>query len=128
MCCKVYDGVDYGKKGADFTIALPRFKLKGKPDELAKRLTDAVRPSRHELEACLQYIPQFKSDTWIESVDAAPPFLHFQVNTLTLNRQVLSQIDRLTYHTSSGKPEYGRNEDGKGKKVIIGQILIDPNT
>lgn len=40
---QVYDGVDYGKKGADFTVALPRFKLKGKPDELTKKFTEVVR-------------------------------------------------------------------------------------
>jgi len=31
---QAYAGVDYGKKGVDFTIALPRFRLPGKMDEL----------------------------------------------------------------------------------------------
>ncbi|GJJ11927.1 hypothetical protein Clacol_006165 [Clathrus columnatus] len=98
---KVYDGVDYGKKGADFTVALPRFKLKGKPDELVKKFTEA-----------------FKPDTWVESVTATAPFLHFQVNTSTLNRQVLNQIDFLTKNKSKDR-EYGRNDSGKGKKLLI---------
>ncbi|KAF8524149.1 arginyl-tRNA synthetase [Hysterangium stoloniferum] len=99
---KVYDGVDYGKKGVDFTVALPRFKLKGKPDELTKKVTES-----------------FKPDAWVESVEAAGPFLHFQVNGLTLSRHVLNQIDRLTNKSPSGQPEYGRNESGKGKKLVI---------
>ena len=39
---KVYEGVDYGKKGVDFTIALPRFRLPGKVDVLAKTVIDQV--------------------------------------------------------------------------------------
>lgn len=39
---KVYEGVDYGKKGVDFTIALPRFRLPGKIDDLAKKVTESV--------------------------------------------------------------------------------------
>ena len=42
---QVYQGVDYGKKGEDFTVALPRFRLPGKIDELAKKVLDKVRPS-----------------------------------------------------------------------------------
>jgi len=33
---QVYQGVDYGKKGVNFTIALPHFRLPGKVDVLAK--------------------------------------------------------------------------------------------
>jgi hypothetical protein len=39
---QVYQGVDYGKKGVDFTIALPRFRLPGKVDVLAKSVIDQV--------------------------------------------------------------------------------------
>lgn len=39
---QVYQGVDYGKKGEDFTVALPRFKLPGKIDELAKKVIGKV--------------------------------------------------------------------------------------
>lgn len=39
---QVYTGVDYGKKGVDFTIALPRFRLPGKVDEHAKKVLDKV--------------------------------------------------------------------------------------
>lgn len=40
---QAYSGVDYGKKGVDFTVALPRFRLPGKPDELAKSVVEDVR-------------------------------------------------------------------------------------
>ena len=43
---QVYQGVDYGKKGEDFTVALPRFRLPGKIDELAKKVLDKVRSRR----------------------------------------------------------------------------------
>ena len=39
---QVYTGVDYGKKGVDFTVALPRFRLPGKVDELAKKVLEKV--------------------------------------------------------------------------------------
>ena len=39
---QAYAGVDYGKKGVDFTVALPRFRLPGKVDELAKKVIEQV--------------------------------------------------------------------------------------
>ena len=39
---QAYTGVDYGKKGVDFTIALPRFRLPGKTDELAGKVLSKV--------------------------------------------------------------------------------------
>lgn len=39
---QAYSGIDYGKKGVDFTIALPRFRLPGKVDELAGQVTSKV--------------------------------------------------------------------------------------
>ena len=38
---QVYSGVDYGKKGVDFTIALPRFKL-GKVEDVAAKVVSQV--------------------------------------------------------------------------------------
>lgn len=40
---QAFGGVDYGKKGEDFTVALPRFRLKEKVDVLAKKVVDSVR-------------------------------------------------------------------------------------
>lgn len=39
---QAYSGVDYGKKGVDFTVALPRFRLPGKIDELAAKVINKV--------------------------------------------------------------------------------------
>ncbi|KAI0823467.1 arginyl-tRNA synthetase [Trametes gibbosa] len=99
---QVYQGVDYGKKGEDFTVALPRFKLKGKVDELAKTV-----------------IEKFQPDEWIESVTHDRAFLHFRCRTATLTRLILDQIHALTYDTESKQPEYGSNFLGEGKRVII---------
>jgi arginyl-tRNA synthetase len=46
---QAYSGVDYGKKGVDFTVALPRFRLPGKVDELAKQVISKV--SRDSLDS-----------------------------------------------------------------------------
>ncbi|KAK2464044.1 hypothetical protein APHAL10511_003988 [Amanita phalloides] len=99
---QAYAGVDYGKKGVDFTVALPRFRLPGKVDDLAKTV-----------------VGQFQSDDWVESVTHDKAFLHFQVNTHSLIREVLTQIHSETHATASGKPEYGSNQSGKGKRVVI---------
>ncbi|KAL1948693.1 hypothetical protein VTO73DRAFT_10499 [Trametes versicolor] len=99
---QVYQGVDYGKKGEDFTVALPRFKLPGKIDELAKKV-----------------IGKFQPDEWVESVTHDRAFLHFRCRTSTLMRLTLDQIHALTYDTASKQPEYGSNFLGEGKRVII---------
>ncbi|KAH8082824.1 arginyl-tRNA synthetase [Cristinia sonorae] len=94
---QVYTGVDYGKKGVDFTIALPRFRLPGKVDEHAKKVLEKFQP-----------------DDWIENVVHDKNFLHFTLRTPTLFRLILSQV-----HELSAKSEYGTNTSGKGKKVIL---------
>ncbi|KAJ6549186.1 hypothetical protein B0H10DRAFT_2129089 [Mycena sp. CBHHK59/15] len=98
---QVYPAVDYGKKGADFTIALPRFKL-GKVDDVAAQVT-----------------AQFQPDEYIESITHDKAFLHFQCKSTTLIREVLTQVHTLTYLTPDKIPCYGSNTSGQGKKVII---------
>ena len=39
---QAYDGVDYGKKGEDFTVALPRYRLPGKPNEIGAKVIEKV--------------------------------------------------------------------------------------
>ena len=39
---KVYPGVDIMKKQADLYVAMPRYRLGGKPDMWAKKVVDAV--------------------------------------------------------------------------------------
>ncbi|KAG5220717.1 Arginine--tRNA ligase [Salix suchowensis] len=62
---------------------------------------------------------KFEKDEWVESVTHDKAFLHFQLNTSNVIREILNQVHQLTHATESGKPEYGTNTSGKGKKVII---------
>ena len=39
---QAYDGVDYGKKGEDFTVALPRYRLPGNPNEIGAKVIEKV--------------------------------------------------------------------------------------
>ncbi|KAL4251407.1 class-I aminoacyl-tRNA synthetase family protein [Abortiporus biennis] len=99
---QVYPGVEYGKKGVDFHVAMPRFKLKGKPQEFATKVAESFQPNE-----------------WIEKAYADNIFVHFTCRTTSLNRLALTQINELTHHTSSGQPEFGTNTSGEGKKVVI---------
>ncbi|KAG6372964.1 hypothetical protein JVT61DRAFT_7010 [Boletus reticuloceps] len=99
---QAYSGVDHGKKGVDFTVALPRFRLPGKPDELAKRVLEDFQP-----------------DDFVASITHDKQFLHFQLTSASLIRHVLNQIHTLTYDSPSGKPCYGTNTTGAGKKLVI---------
>jgi arginyl-tRNA synthetase len=46
-----YSGVDLGKKGVDFTVALPRFRLKPKLPELIEKVSTAVRAMLRQIGA-----------------------------------------------------------------------------
>lgn len=97
-----YNGVDYGKKGVDFTVALPRFRLPGKPNDLAQRV-----------------ITDFQPDYFVSSITHDKQFLHFKLNTASLIREILQQIHTLTYDSPTGKPSYGTNTSGAGKTLVI---------
>ncbi|KDQ09621.1 hypothetical protein BOTBODRAFT_164596 [Botryobasidium botryosum FD-172 SS1] len=100
---KAYEGVDIGKKGGDFSVAMPRYRLAGKkPDEWAA-----------------QVAADFVADDHLESVTQQGPFLYFNARTETLVKKVLTTIDDLTHRTESGLPEYGTNKSGQGKKLVI---------
>ena len=125
---QVYQGVDYGKKGVDFTIALPRFRLPGKVDALAKdgHRSGMYNP-RTRIYAASAYTlsldassdsslfgvdhVQFHADDYAQSVvthDKA--FLHFM---LPPSPAVLTHVHELTYDASLGSSEYGSNTSGK---------------
>lgn len=121
---QVYQGVDYGKKGVDFTIALPRFRLPGKVDVFAKTVIDQVCTKQlichHRVRFHVYfYHAQFQADDFVESVTHDKAFLHFMLKTPSLVRAVLTQVHELTYDAPSGAPEYGTNTSGAGKKVVI---------
>lgn len=92
---QVHPGVAWGKKGIDFTVALPRFRLPDKVDDLAKKVIDS-----------------FKPNDYIASIEHDKSFLHFMCNTDSLNQDVLIQIHDLG-------AEFGKNESGKGKKLVV---------
>jgi arginyl-tRNA synthetase len=100
---KAYEGVDYSKKDSDFTVALPRFKLGGKPADLSAKFKQEFTPNE-----------------WVESVEATGAFLTFKCNANSLAQNILCQIDELTHRSASGKPEYGHSDVGKGKKLVLG--------
>ncbi len=62
---------------------------------------------------------QFQSDEYVASVTHDKAFLHFQLTTSTVIREILTQIHTLTHNTPSGEPEYGTNVSGKGKTLVI---------
>ncbi|KAH7345303.1 arginyl-tRNA synthetase [Rhizoctonia solani] len=99
---QVYPGVLYGVKGVDFTVALARFRLGGKPDEWAKKVVDS-----------------FQADEYVESATQLNGFVNFRLNTKSLMTKVLRQVDALTNHTEDKKPQYGSNSSGAGKTTII---------
>lgn len=55
---------------------------------------------------------QFKPNDYIASIEYDKSFLHFMCNTDSLYRDILSQIHDLG-------AEFGKNESGKGKKMIV---------
>ncbi|PPQ88395.1 hypothetical protein CVT25_011274 [Psilocybe cyanescens] len=99
---QAFDGVDYGKKGEDFTVALPRFRLPGSISENASKVIEG-----------------FTSDEWIESIVADKSFLHFRVNTVNMISKVLNQVNTLSHASTEGQYEYGCNDSGKGKRVVV---------
>ncbi|CAE6419267.1 unnamed protein product [Rhizoctonia solani] len=99
---QVYPGVLYGVKGVDFTVAMARFRLGGKPDDWAKKVMDSFQP-----------------DEYVESAVQLNGFVNFRLNTKSLMNKVLRQVDALTNHTEDKKPQYGSNSSGAGKTAII---------
>lgn len=100
---KIFEGVDIFKKDGDFCVAIPRFRLGGKPDEWTAKV-----------------IAAFKPDEYIESIkETKGGFLYFNAEPKKFASIVLSTIERETYHTADGKPTYGTNHSGNHKKVLI---------
>ncbi|KAG2030928.1 hypothetical protein BDR03DRAFT_806998, partial [Suillus americanus] len=71
---QAYTGINYGKKGVNFMVALPQFRLPGKPDDLAQKVTNDFQP-----------------DEFISLIIHERQFLHFQLNTASFICNVLHQ-------------------------------------
>ncbi|GAA6016879.1 hypothetical protein JCM10207_007835 [Rhodosporidiobolus poonsookiae] len=83
---KAYEGVESGKTGknvlGDFVVAVPRFRLKQKPNEVADKL-----------------VADFKPTAYLASAVAHGAFVSFSVQLPALTALVLSQINTQTYLT-----------------------------
>ncbi|GAA6049878.1 hypothetical protein JCM3770_004227 [Rhodotorula araucariae] len=132
---RAFEGIESGKTGkqaiGDFVVALPRFRLKGKPNDLADKL-----------------VSEFKPTPYLAEIGAAGAFVYFNLATEALFSLVLSQINTQTYLTPdedysalshfanlsladagadklpeglslAKKNGYGTNKSGKGKSVIV---------
>ena len=109
---KAYEGVDIGKKQADLYVAMPRFRLGGKPDQWAEKV-----------------VAHFQPDEYLSACSSEKGFVSFTLNYDTFTRQVLRQVRLATPHNQSSTPGpldkdaakggYGSNKTGAGKRVIV---------
>ncbi|EPQ31765.1 uncharacterized protein PFL1_01097 [Pseudozyma flocculosa PF-1] len=105
---KAIEGVGPGKVG-DFTVAVPRFRLPGKPNDLAEKAAKEFQPNE-----------------WLEAVENKGAFLHYTLNSETLKKITLQTIHVMTHgfgapRNDEGKPlpSYGSNRNGEGKRIIV---------
>ncbi|KAG6841007.1 hypothetical protein C0991_002637, partial [Blastosporella zonata] len=97
------DGVDFGKKGCDLTVAVPRFRLKEKAPALVQKL-----------------VSEFQADDYVESVVGDGIFVHYRCNTKNLIRSTLDTVFALSQPTEAHPHgSYGSNESGKDRKVVV---------
>ncbi|GAA5969149.1 hypothetical protein JCM8115_007129 [Rhodotorula mucilaginosa] len=131
---KAYEGIESGKTGknvsGDFTVAVPRFRLKAKPDAIAE-----------------QIVAKFEPTPYLASIKSHGAFVYINVQTTALYKLVLAQINHQTYLTPDEshsvldsfsnlslkdaadeppkglsllkKNGYGTNKSGEGKKIIV---------
>ncbi|KAL8284193.1 hypothetical protein RQP46_004942 [Phenoliferia psychrophenolica] len=124
---KAFDGIESGRTGkmvkGDFTVAMPRFRLQGDVKALAQKVVD-----------------EFKPNGYMASAEVAGTFIHFNMNTQSLMRLVMEQINTLTYLAPPPTPSltalsladaepkpshlfktggYGSNTTGEGKNLIV---------
>ncbi|KAJ6532922.1 arginyl-tRNA synthetase [Mycena vulgaris] len=100
-----YAGVDLGKKGVDFTVAIPRFRLKEAPKDIAQRV------GKYFLD---------HPDSVIERATADGVFLHFMIRDTALLRSVLDQVFMMAKPGEQHQHGlYGTNKSGIGKRPNI---------
>ena len=117
-----YEGVDLGKKGVDFTVAVPRFRLAEEPAILIQKVLDKTSQIRDDRSRFFSnFLPlQFKPDEFIESIRADGVFLHYRCHTSNLIRDCLLQVRQLSKPTSTHPYDtYGTNTSGAGRTVIV---------
>lgn len=104
-----YEGVMITAKGdSDFNVAIPRFRLGGKPQDLAADIAQKAQ----------EKVP----NGWISKVWAAGAFVHYTINTSTLTRVTLNLVNEMTAkHAKTGKASdaYGSNLSGADKSALV---------
>ncbi|PWN53189.1 arginyl-tRNA synthetase [Violaceomyces palustris] len=106
---KALEAVGIGKVG-DFTVAVPRFRLPGKPNDLAEKAAK-----------------DFEPNAYLAKVEAKGAFLHYFLNTSTVTKLTLQTIHAMTHgngapvdeETKQPLPSYGSNRSGDGKRMVI---------
>ncbi len=103
-----FAAVGTGKIG-DYTVAVPRFKLSGKPAEISEKAAAAFKPNE-----------------FLSSVEAKGPFLHYFLNDKTLIKLTLQTVHVMTHgygaprdEQGNAQPSYGTNREGEGKNIIV---------
>ena len=116
-----YAAVDYGRKGNDFTVPVPRLRLKENPEVLAKKvLAEVSMPCTRNSSFLLLISFQFQADDHVQSVETDGVFIHFKCHTANLIKSTLSEVYRFSQPTSTHKHgTYGQNNSGQGKKVLV---------
>ena len=79
----------------DFTLAVPRLRIKGNPVQLAKDLSE-----------------KFQTNELITSVSPSGPFVNFSIDKNTLRNDVLKAV-------YEKKEKYGTNTLGSGKRAVV---------
>lgn len=102
-----FEAVQTTQKGVgDFSVAIPRFRLKAKPDEIGKRVLE-----------------KFEQNAYVDKLDFKGVFLSYTITTSTLTNLTLSTVDALCKATKDKngvvKSAYGTNQTGKGKSIIV---------
>lgn len=104
-----YEAVMITAKGdSDFNVAIPRFRLGGKPQELAADVADKAGKT----------FP----NAWISKVWAAGAFVHFTMNTSTLMRMTLNLVNSMSAtqaKTGKATDGYGSNLFGQEKTALV---------
>jgi arginyl-tRNA synthetase len=99
-----YEAVNFGKNGSDFTVAVPRFRLKESPQKLVQKLVSKVRKISYfnyfiTVNCQFSTLLQFQPTEHVEFIRGDGVFVHFQCHTANLIRTSLSEIHKLSQPT-----------------------------
>ncbi len=101
-----YEGVSQTTKGdSDFNVALPRYRLGGKPDEWAKKVAEG-----------------FQQNSYVGHVEQQGGFAHYYINYTTFARLTMGTIAHMSENyakTESPTDQYGSHKTFEGKSALV---------